>query len=162
VNSRPVPLDSIVLIRGALEVGITLFDAANIYGQGDSESAIGRALRDHGDEAVTGSNDSASLPILDAYLACPAKAPRLTILTHAPVTQMRTGMHAACVCNRNGEVLGLIGLFIARAAAFVTLSIRQSHPHADCAGVAPRRLVVTNIPSPRSRTSICVLTLQPS
>jgi len=29
--------DSIALIRGALELGITLFDTANIYGQGDSE-----------------------------------------------------------------------------------------------------------------------------
>jgi len=40
------------LIRRALELGVTLFDTANIYGQGDSESAIGRALRGHRDEAV--------------------------------------------------------------------------------------------------------------
>ena len=44
--------DSIALIRRAFELGITLFDTANIYGQGDSESAIGRALRGHRDEAV--------------------------------------------------------------------------------------------------------------
>jgi aryl-alcohol dehydrogenase-like predicted oxidoreductase len=44
--------DSIALIRRAFELGVTLFDTANIYGQGDSESAIGRALRGHRDEAV--------------------------------------------------------------------------------------------------------------
>jgi pyridoxine 4-dehydrogenase len=50
-NPSPVS-DSIALIRRAFELGITLFDTANIYGQGDSESAIGRALRGHRDEAV--------------------------------------------------------------------------------------------------------------
>jgi pyridoxine 4-dehydrogenase len=44
--------DSIALIRRAFELGITLFDTANIYGQGDSERAIGRALRGHRDEAM--------------------------------------------------------------------------------------------------------------
>ena len=44
--------DSIALIRRAFELGITLIDTANVYGQGDSESAIGRALRGHRDEAV--------------------------------------------------------------------------------------------------------------
>jgi aryl-alcohol dehydrogenase-like predicted oxidoreductase len=40
------------LIRRAFELGVTLFDTANIYGQGDSESAIGRALGGHRDETV--------------------------------------------------------------------------------------------------------------
>jgi pyridoxine 4-dehydrogenase len=51
-NSPSSIADSIALIRRALELGVTLFDTANIYGQGDSESAIGRALRGHRDEAV--------------------------------------------------------------------------------------------------------------
>jgi pyridoxine 4-dehydrogenase len=51
-NSPYSIADSIALIRRAFELGVTLFDTANIYGQGDSESAIGRALRGHRDEAV--------------------------------------------------------------------------------------------------------------
>jgi len=37
--------ESIALIRQAAELGLTLFDTADIYGQGDSERAIGTALR---------------------------------------------------------------------------------------------------------------------
>jgi pyridoxine 4-dehydrogenase len=51
-NSPYSVADSIALIRRAFELGVTLFDTANIYGQGDSESAIGRALRGYRDEAV--------------------------------------------------------------------------------------------------------------
>src|SRR5258708_18381462 len=51
-NSPYSIADSIALIRRACELGVTLFDTANIYGQGDSESAIGRALHGHRDEAV--------------------------------------------------------------------------------------------------------------
>lgn len=44
--NNPQPLaDSIALIEAALEMGVTVLDTANIYGQGDSERAIGRALR---------------------------------------------------------------------------------------------------------------------
>jgi pyridoxine 4-dehydrogenase len=51
--SNPYSLaDSVVLVRRAFDLGVTLFDTANIYGQGDSERAIGRALRGHRDEAV--------------------------------------------------------------------------------------------------------------
>ncbi len=42
---NPQPLgDSTRLVRGALDLGVTTIDTANIYGQGDSERAIGRAL----------------------------------------------------------------------------------------------------------------------
>lgn len=44
--------DSVALIRLALELGAALLDTANIYGQGDSERAIGRALRNRRDEAI--------------------------------------------------------------------------------------------------------------
>lgn len=37
--------ESVSLIEAALEMGVTVLDTANIYGQGDSERAIGRALR---------------------------------------------------------------------------------------------------------------------
>jgi aryl-alcohol dehydrogenase-like predicted oxidoreductase len=36
--------ESLRLIRGALDLGVTTIDTANIYGQGDSERTIGRAL----------------------------------------------------------------------------------------------------------------------
>lgn len=43
--NNPQPLtESIALIRTALDMGVTVFDTSNIYGQGDSERAIGKAL----------------------------------------------------------------------------------------------------------------------
>ncbi|QJU57272.1 hypothetical protein HL653_05200 [Sphingomonas sp. AP4-R1] len=44
--NNPSPLaESIALIRGAMDLGVRLLDTANIYGQGDSERAIGKAVR---------------------------------------------------------------------------------------------------------------------
>ena len=43
--------ESIALIRGAMALGVTLLDTANIYGQGDSERAIGRAIAGRREEA---------------------------------------------------------------------------------------------------------------
>ncbi|MXP64661.1 aldo/keto reductase [Roseomonas sp. M0104] len=40
------------LVRHALESGVTLFDTADIYGQGESERLIGAALRGRREEAV--------------------------------------------------------------------------------------------------------------
>jgi aryl-alcohol dehydrogenase-like predicted oxidoreductase len=43
--NNPQPLsESVRLVQFALEIGVTAFDTSNIYGQGDSERAIGRAL----------------------------------------------------------------------------------------------------------------------
>jgi aryl-alcohol dehydrogenase-like predicted oxidoreductase len=50
--NNPQPLkESVALIQAALDLGITALDTANIYGQGDSERAIGRALRGRRDQA---------------------------------------------------------------------------------------------------------------
>lgn len=43
--------ESIALIRGAMALGVTLLDTANIYGQGDSERAIGRGIAGRREEA---------------------------------------------------------------------------------------------------------------
>lgn len=47
-GTRQTPGEAVALIRRALDLGVTLFDTANIYGQGDSERAIGRALHHAG------------------------------------------------------------------------------------------------------------------
>lgn len=44
--------ESIRLIREAVALGVTLLDTANIYGQGDSERAIGRAMKGARDKVV--------------------------------------------------------------------------------------------------------------
>jgi pyridoxine 4-dehydrogenase len=72
--------DSVALIRLALDLGVTLLDTANIYGQGDSERAIGRALRGqrHRAQVVTKAGNAFSAkmrlmrplkPLLRAMLA---------------------------------------------------------------------------------------------
>ncbi|MFE4055417.1 aldo/keto reductase [Streptomyces sp. NPDC059096] len=44
--------ESIAAIRRALDLGITFFDTADVYGTGHSEHILGRALRGHRDEVV--------------------------------------------------------------------------------------------------------------
>jgi aryl-alcohol dehydrogenase-like predicted oxidoreductase len=49
---NPVPVRDIkALLERALELGVNLFDTADIYGQGDSERAIGRLLAGRRDRA---------------------------------------------------------------------------------------------------------------
>ncbi len=43
--------ETLRLLEYALDLGVTLFDTADIYGQGDSERAIGRLLRRRDDKA---------------------------------------------------------------------------------------------------------------
>ena len=44
-NNPATDRDTMRLLERALDLGVTLFDTADIYGQGDSERAIGRLLR---------------------------------------------------------------------------------------------------------------------
>ena len=44
--------ESIRAIRRGLELGITLFDTADVYGCGHSERVLGRAVADHRDKVV--------------------------------------------------------------------------------------------------------------
>jgi aryl-alcohol dehydrogenase-like predicted oxidoreductase len=39
-------------VRGALDIGVSFFDTANIYGQGDSERFLGAALKGHGEAFI--------------------------------------------------------------------------------------------------------------
>jgi aryl-alcohol dehydrogenase-like predicted oxidoreductase len=56
------------LVRAALDMGVTLFDTADIYGQGDSERVLGRALAGQRDRAFlvtkTGQTFSAKMRLL--------------------------------------------------------------------------------------------------
>src|SRR3712207_1697464 len=44
--------ESVRAIRRALEIGVTFFDTADVYGCGHSERVLGRALKGRRDEAV--------------------------------------------------------------------------------------------------------------
>src|SRR5205809_4873535 len=44
--------ESINTIHRALDLGVTLFDTANVYGNGHNEQLLGRALRDRRGQAV--------------------------------------------------------------------------------------------------------------
>jgi aryl-alcohol dehydrogenase-like predicted oxidoreductase len=44
--------ESVAAVRRALELGVTFFDTADVYGAGRSERILGRALARHRDEAV--------------------------------------------------------------------------------------------------------------
>jgi aryl-alcohol dehydrogenase-like predicted oxidoreductase len=44
--------ESIAAIRHGLDLGVTFFDTADVYGTGHSEEVLGRALEGHRDEAV--------------------------------------------------------------------------------------------------------------
>lgn len=48
--SNPTPMGEIeATLEAAIEAGVTLFDTADIYGQGDSERMLGRMLSRHGE-----------------------------------------------------------------------------------------------------------------
>jgi aryl-alcohol dehydrogenase-like predicted oxidoreductase len=50
--NNPAPLSEIrATLRAALDLGITVFDTADVYGQGDSERELGRALQGRRNEA---------------------------------------------------------------------------------------------------------------
>lgn len=70
-NNPASPRDSQALVERALALGVTVFDTANIYGQGDSERIIGRALRGRGDGAMVmtkiGKRFSAKLRLLRPF-----------------------------------------------------------------------------------------------
>jgi aryl-alcohol dehydrogenase-like predicted oxidoreductase len=44
--------ESIAVIHRAIELGITFFDTADVYGSGHNEELLGRALRPHRDEVI--------------------------------------------------------------------------------------------------------------
>jgi len=49
----PVPeREAIAAIHGALELGMTLIDTSDMYGRGENERLVGRALRDRREQAV--------------------------------------------------------------------------------------------------------------
>ena len=49
---RASDADAIATIHRALELGITLLDTANVYGDGHNEQLVGRAIRDRRDGVV--------------------------------------------------------------------------------------------------------------
>ena len=55
LNGRPDGWDddqSVAALRRGLELGVTFFDTADVYGAGHSEQVLGRALAGHRDEVV--------------------------------------------------------------------------------------------------------------
>ena len=48
--------ESVAALRRALELGVTFFDTADVYGAGHSEEVLGRALAGHRDEVVLATN----------------------------------------------------------------------------------------------------------
>jgi aryl-alcohol dehydrogenase-like predicted oxidoreductase len=52
LGTRLDAMASTRLVHGALDAGVTLFDTADVYGQGASEEALGRALAGRRDAAV--------------------------------------------------------------------------------------------------------------
>jgi aryl-alcohol dehydrogenase-like predicted oxidoreductase len=45
-------VDGIATIHRALDLGVTLLDTADVYGNGHNEELVGRAIRDRRDEVV--------------------------------------------------------------------------------------------------------------
>lgn len=98
--NNPSPLgESIALLREALDLGVTLLDTANIYGQGDSERAIGRAIAGQRDRAFVvtkaGNSFSAKMRLLRPFkpLLRPLLAKRQmggSVVTAQRAAEMRT------------------------------------------------------------------------
>lgn len=92
--------ESRALISHALDIGVTVLDTSNIYGQGDSESQIGLALRHRRDKAFivtkTGRGFSSKMmmlrpfkPLLRPLLAARTKKPAQGASAGSVVTAQR-------------------------------------------------------------------------
>jgi aryl-alcohol dehydrogenase-like predicted oxidoreductase len=98
--NNPQPLGkSLALLEAAVEMGVTVIDTSNIYGQGDSERVIGRALRGKRESAFivtkAGQGFSAKMralrmlkPVLRSLLVCRSAGER-AVTAHRE-TEMRT------------------------------------------------------------------------
>ena len=62
-GERYADVEAARIVERALELGITLFDTAEIYGLGRSERILGRALQGHGDVAFVATKIFPLLPI---------------------------------------------------------------------------------------------------
>ncbi|TVR84323.1 MAG: aldo/keto reductase [Rhodospirillales bacterium] len=80
LGTRRSPAEMRALLERALDHGITLFDTADIYGQGDSERLIGRVLSGRRDAAVICTKAGLTLRTSQTLirLAKPALRPVLT------------------------------------------------------------------------------------
>src|SRR3954466_11100472 len=97
--------ESIRAIRHALDLGVTLFDTADVYGGGHSERVLGRALAQRRDDAVIvtkvgnvfdeASRTAGGQDVSPAYLrrACEASLRRLDI-DRIDVYLIHDGIHA--------------------------------------------------------------------
>ena len=97
--NNPQPLSaSVRLVRRAIELGVTTIDTSNIYGQGDSERAIGRAL-------AGGLRDQAFI-VTKGGRHFSGKAQALRWLKPLIRPMLRARGQGGAVTARRGEVMG--------------------------------------------------------
>jgi len=97
--NNPQPLhESIRLVRGALDLGVTTIDTSNIYGQGDSERAIGAAL--------AGGARLGAFVITKGGRLFSAKARLLAWLKPVIRPMLAARAQGGAVSSRRAEVLG--------------------------------------------------------
>ena len=146
--------EAAAIVRRALELGVTLFDTAEIYGRGASERILGSALRDAGADPDAIFLASKLFPLLPVAPVVEqraiASARRLGVRrldlyqVHQPnpavsdATTMR-GMHALIQLGVVGHA-GVSNYSLRRwqqADAALAVAHRQAHDTASLAGPAP-------------------------
>jgi aryl-alcohol dehydrogenase-like predicted oxidoreductase len=112
--------ESVRAIRRALEIGVTFFDTADVYGCGRSERVLGRALKGRREEAVVATKfgllfdeearTGSGADVSPAYIrkACEASLRRLGT-DYIDLYQLHAGVEDAAGAHRIIEVLeGLV------------------------------------------------------
>jgi aryl-alcohol dehydrogenase-like predicted oxidoreductase len=94
--------ESLLLIAAAANAGITLFDTADIYGQGESERILGEALKSVDACIVTKAGQRFSLA---KSVLLPVRGAAERFFAHSP--QARAAAVAARVSHRHGIVRGV-------------------------------------------------------
>ncbi len=90
--------ENLALIMAAANAGITLFDTADIYGQGESERILGEALKSTDARIVTKAGQRFSLA---RRLSLPLRRVAKSLLAHSPRMQAAAGASRANRLPRN-------------------------------------------------------------
>ena len=101
--------DDVRLVQGAIDLGVTVFDTADVYGGGASEHVLGRAVRGRRDEVIIATKGGFGVPRSTPIGAMGSSEGQVGPWRRAPAQRIdsdRTGIR--CECLRRAGLLAAV------------------------------------------------------